>query len=270
MGAFEDLALLRAFVAIVECGSISAGARRLRVSQPGLSRQLRALEENCGTVLLRRDTHRMNVTEAGQRLLDDAKSILAQAEEADRRLREGHTTLSGHLRLFATVDLGQSIVTRLVSQFLLDHPKVTATLALLVSGRLEWAGVAAGLATSAKYPGIVLAVPLPITQGIAPDSPEAKATRSESSGARAIVRARLFGRGRLLIWRRSGEAKPIANSGLATSPRSDTGLRWGTIPAKARISVNRKSAAVAASSLARRRTAAESQRSSSSTSNGRG
>ena len=37
---------------------------------------------------------------------------------------------------------------------------VTVTLALLVSGRLEWAGVAAGLAASAKYPGIVLAVPL--------------------------------------------------------------------------------------------------------------
>lgn len=130
MGAFEDLALLRAFVAIVECGSISAGARRLRVSQPGLSRQLRALEENCGTALLRRDTHQMSVTEAGRRLLDDAKSLLAQAEEADRRLREGHTTLSGQLRIFATVDLGQSIVTRLLSQFLRDHPKVTATLAL--------------------------------------------------------------------------------------------------------------------------------------------
>jgi 4-amino-4-deoxy-L-arabinose transferase-like glycosyltransferase len=37
---------------------------------------------------------------------------------------------------------------------------VTVTLALLVSGRLEWAGLAAGLAASAKYPGIVLAVPL--------------------------------------------------------------------------------------------------------------
>src|SRR4051812_45429659 len=130
MGAFEDLALLRAFVAIVECGSISAGARRLRVSQPGLSRQLRALEETCGTALLRRDTHQMSVTEAGRRLLGDAKSILAQAEEADRRLREGHTTLSGQLRLFATVDMGQFIVTRLVSQFLSAHPKVTATLAL--------------------------------------------------------------------------------------------------------------------------------------------
>ncbi len=37
---------------------------------------------------------------------------------------------------------------------------VTATLALLVSGRLEWAGVAAGLAASAKYPGAVLLVPI--------------------------------------------------------------------------------------------------------------
>ena len=37
---------------------------------------------------------------------------------------------------------------------------VTVTLALLVSGRLEWAGVAAGLAASAKYPGVLLLVPL--------------------------------------------------------------------------------------------------------------
>jgi DNA-binding transcriptional LysR family regulator len=72
----------------------------------------------------------MCVTESGQRLLADAKAILAQAEEADRRLREDHTTLSGHLRLFATVDLGQWVVTPIVSQFLQKNPKVTATLAL--------------------------------------------------------------------------------------------------------------------------------------------
>src|SRR5579871_5570652 len=115
MKAFEDLTLLRAFVAIVECGSISAGARRLRISQPALSRQLRILEELCGTALLRRDTHRMNVTETGQRLLADATAMLAHAEEADRRLREDYTTLGGHLRLFATVDLGQWVVTPLVT-----------------------------------------------------------------------------------------------------------------------------------------------------------
>ncbi len=130
MRAFEDLTLLRAFVCIVECGSISAGARRAKISQPSLSRQLRTLEDLCGTALLRRDTHRMSVTETGQRLLADARAILAHAEEADRRLHEDHTTLSGHLRLFATVDLGQWVITPLVSQFLQANPKATATLAL--------------------------------------------------------------------------------------------------------------------------------------------
>jgi DNA-binding transcriptional LysR family regulator len=56
--------------------------------------------------------------------------MLAHAEDADRRLREDQTTLSGHLRLFATLDCGQFVVTRLVSRFLQDNPRVTASLAL--------------------------------------------------------------------------------------------------------------------------------------------
>ena len=87
MTAFDNLFLLRAFVSIVECDSISAGSRRLKISQPTLSRHLRALEDLCGTALLNRDTHRMCVTEAGQRLLVDAQALLALAEEADRRHR---------------------------------------------------------------------------------------------------------------------------------------------------------------------------------------
>lgn len=130
MSAFENLTLLRAFVSIVECGGISAGARRLKMAQPTLSRQLRALEDLCGTSLLRRDTHAICLTEPGRRMLADAQAILAQAEDADRRLRADYSTLGGHLRLFATVDLGQWIVTPIVSQFLQQNPKVTATLAM--------------------------------------------------------------------------------------------------------------------------------------------
>jgi DNA-binding transcriptional LysR family regulator len=130
MTAFENLFRLRAFVCIVECGSISAGARRLKISQPTLSRHLRTLEEECGVTLLRRDTHQMCVTEMGQRLLADARVMLLHADEADRRLREDYTTLSGHLRLFATMDCGQSIVTRMVSSFLQSNLKMTASLSL--------------------------------------------------------------------------------------------------------------------------------------------
>ena len=130
MTAFDDLSLLRAFVCIVECGSISAAARRLKTPQPTLSRHLRLLEEHSGAALLRRDTHRMSLTQTGQRLLADAHTILGYAEAATHRLWEDQTTLSGHLRLLLTIDLGQSIGTRLVSSFLQRHPKVTAEIGM--------------------------------------------------------------------------------------------------------------------------------------------
>src|SRR6267142_4957999 len=118
MAAFNDLSLLRVFVCIAESGSISAGARRLKIPQPTLSRYLRQLEENSRAALLRRDTHRMSLTETGHRLLEDARAILALADEADGRLHEDQTVLRGHLRLFATMDSGQSIFTRLITSFI--------------------------------------------------------------------------------------------------------------------------------------------------------
>ena len=128
MTPLEDLALLRAFVRIAESRSISVAARTLKVPQPTLSRHLRLLEERCGMPLLRRDTHRMSLTEAGHRLLEDASAILELAEAATLRLREDQAVLKGHLRLFATVDFGQFTVTRLISHFLKEHPAVTAEL----------------------------------------------------------------------------------------------------------------------------------------------
>ena len=128
MGAFKDLARLNAFVCIVESGSISAGARRLKIPQPTLSRYLRALEEQCGATLLRRDTHGMTLTETGRRVLADARMILAFADDAEQRLRDDQTVLRGHLRLFSTIDFGQSTFTRLIASFLQLNPKVTVEL----------------------------------------------------------------------------------------------------------------------------------------------
>ena len=128
MTAFEDLALLRAFVRIVESGSISAAARTHRIPQPTLSRHLRALEERCGASLLSRDTHAMSLTETGTRLFADARAMLALAEESGQRLRDEQTVLRGHLRLFSTIDGGQFTVTRLIARFLETNPGVTAEL----------------------------------------------------------------------------------------------------------------------------------------------
>ena len=128
MAAFENLSLLRAFVCIVESGSISAGARRLKLPQPTLSRYLQQLEQQAGAALLRRDTHRMSLTETGHRLLADARAMLALAEDAEQRLHEDQAALRGHLRLFATIDFGQTVVTRLIANFLQTNSGVTAEL----------------------------------------------------------------------------------------------------------------------------------------------
>src|ERR1700744_5164679 len=124
MSPFDDLGLLRAFVAIVESGSISAAARKLRLTQPTLSRQLRALEDLCGASLLRRDTHRMSVTDVGHQLLADAEALLSLAEESEQRLRTDQTALSGTIRVFSTIDFGQSVISRLISSFIQAHPGV--------------------------------------------------------------------------------------------------------------------------------------------------
>jgi DNA-binding transcriptional LysR family regulator len=130
MAIFDDLFLLRAFVSIVENGSISAAARSLRVAQPTLSRHLASLEEKCGVALLSRDTHMMSLTEAGHRLLSDAKAMLLLAEESEQRMRHEQLTLQGHIRVFATIDFGQSVVSRLIASFIQDNPAVTVELSL--------------------------------------------------------------------------------------------------------------------------------------------
>jgi DNA-binding transcriptional LysR family regulator len=129
MTMFTDLTLLKSFVAIVESGSISAAARRSHLTQSTVSRQLQSLEDQCGTVLLRRNTHRMSLTDTGHRLLDDARALLALAEESENRLRKEQTAVQGNIRLFATIDFGQSVVSRMIASFIQLHPAVTTELA---------------------------------------------------------------------------------------------------------------------------------------------
>jgi DNA-binding transcriptional LysR family regulator len=129
MTMFADLTLLRGFVSIVESGSISAAARHLHLTQSTLSRQLQSLEDKCGTVLLRRDTHRMSLTDTGHRLLADARALLALAEESEQRLRNDQSAVQGNIRIFSTIDFGQSVVSRMIASFIHMHPAITTELA---------------------------------------------------------------------------------------------------------------------------------------------
>jgi monoterpene epsilon-lactone hydrolase len=77
-----ELRHLRAFVAVAEELNFGRAATRLYVSQPALSRQIRALERLVGCELLRRSTHRVELTLAGEALLDRARPILRDVDDA--------------------------------------------------------------------------------------------------------------------------------------------------------------------------------------------
>ena len=77
-----ELRHLRAFVAVAEELNFGRAATRLFLSQPALSRQIRSLERLVGCNLLRRSTHRVELTLAGDALLDRARRLLTDLDDA--------------------------------------------------------------------------------------------------------------------------------------------------------------------------------------------
>lgn len=73
---------LHAVVTIADAGSLVRAARRLHISQPPLTRKVRALEDELGVELFERGPRGMRLTPAGARLLDRARTILAEVERA--------------------------------------------------------------------------------------------------------------------------------------------------------------------------------------------
>jgi monoterpene epsilon-lactone hydrolase len=108
-----DLRQLRAFVAVAEELNFSRAAQRLYLSQPALSRQIRALERVVGCTLLLRNTHRVELTLAGHALLEHTRAVLAALDEAIARTQSVGGELNG--RMMAVWAPMQAVVTTIAS-----------------------------------------------------------------------------------------------------------------------------------------------------------
>ncbi|MEN3280814.1 MAG: epsilon-lactone hydrolase [Solirubrobacteraceae bacterium] len=75
-----ELRHLRAFVAVAEELNFGRAAERMYITQPALSRQIRALEQLLGCTVLRRSTHRVELTLAGEALLDRVRPVLREVD----------------------------------------------------------------------------------------------------------------------------------------------------------------------------------------------
>ena len=119
-----DSRSLRYFQAVAEFGSYSRGAESLRISQPAVSRQIRALEEDLGRPLFIRHSHGVSLTDAGRMLLERSQAILRQFDQARVDIRRGQDGPSGMVTLAVPPAAGNFLVPELTRRFAAAYPKV--------------------------------------------------------------------------------------------------------------------------------------------------
>lgn len=115
---------LQIFAAVVAEGSFSGAARRLGLTQPAVSLQIRGLEEHFGQPLLDRSGRGVRLTEAGQQVYAYATRILALVQDLELAVRGTAATLAGLLRLGCSTAPGECLLPRVLSAFRARFPSV--------------------------------------------------------------------------------------------------------------------------------------------------
>ncbi|HXX86741.1 MAG TPA: LysR family transcriptional regulator [Casimicrobiaceae bacterium] len=99
-----ELYQLKGFAAVAGQGHLTRAAERLHISQPALSAQIKALEDELGVELFERLPSGMALTSAGKRLLAKAQSVIAAAQALNSEARALRGEVAGRVRLGTTAD----------------------------------------------------------------------------------------------------------------------------------------------------------------------
>ncbi|MEG3126126.1 LysR family transcriptional regulator [Sphingomonas sp. GB1N7] len=126
----DNLALLRAFVAVVELKSFTAAGRRLNVVPSTVSKHIAALEQQLSCQLVARSTKTLSITELGTRFYKRCQSILHEVDEAEIEVGEYKSEPQGLLRVSAPTTLATHVLAPVFFRFKQRFPKVMLDLTL--------------------------------------------------------------------------------------------------------------------------------------------
>src|SRR3569833_3004135 len=150
-----ELRHLRYFVAVAEELNFGRAAERLHLAQPPLSRQIMQLEREVGATLLERTKRSVRLTSAGAVFLDNARAMLALADEAviaARRVAEGH---AGTLTLAFVGSAMLSILPEILREARHRLPEVNLVVNEMTTGEQVDALLEDGLDAAFLRPGVV-------------------------------------------------------------------------------------------------------------------
>ncbi len=131
--ALPEIWQLRYFVAVAERLHFGRAAAALHISQPPLSRAIRALEERLGVPLFLRTRRRVEMTREGSRLLEEARRTLAQLERVAAELRGIGAGEQGRLRIGFVSLADYGVLPALLKAFKATHPAVRLALREMLS-----------------------------------------------------------------------------------------------------------------------------------------
>ncbi|MFW6195645.1 MAG: LysR substrate-binding domain-containing protein [Chloroflexota bacterium] len=131
-----NLSQLRTCLMVVDSGSLSAAAEKSGVSQSGISRQVKRLEEEIGVELLERDTTGVRPTPEGELLVDFARRTVDGYDDLLNSVRNPEAPLSGRLRIAASTTPGEFLVPELATEFSMAYPLVTPEVSVTDTARV--------------------------------------------------------------------------------------------------------------------------------------
>lgn len=119
-----ELLQLKYYKAVVEAGSINAAAKKLRMTQPPVSMQIRLLENELGCTLFHRGSRKIELTEEGKIFYEHAVHILNMTESAGAAVSDCHSAVSGTLRIGIVSSLAELSVAKWFKGFAEEHPNI--------------------------------------------------------------------------------------------------------------------------------------------------
>ena len=132
-----ELRHLRYFVAVAEAGHVTRAAERLGIQQPPLSQQIRALEAELDVQLFRRKPRGVELTQAGEALLAEARGVLDRVEHAAAAARRAGRGDAGRIGLgFTSSASFHPFVPRIIREFREASPLVALSLEEAGTGEL--------------------------------------------------------------------------------------------------------------------------------------
>lgn len=119
-----DIYELQIFLAAAETGSFSEAGRRLQLSQPAVSMQIRSLEQRLGVELFSRAGRHIRLTEVGEALIPMARDLINLSIQVEETIASLQGEVTGLLKLACSTTAGKYVLPRLIAGFIDRYPQV--------------------------------------------------------------------------------------------------------------------------------------------------